>query len=94
MSDQCRIVIELLLLQNTLKSFLSVFFLTLTTVRNKIEGGDRHDNQTHNKVGHGEAHDEHVGDWLEPLLSPDGVQHHPIAHRCQAAQEQQGQTQQ
>ena len=95
LSNQCPVVIELLTLLKTWSWIFSPsFLLTLTTVRNEIEWGDRHDNQTYNEVGHGEAHDEHVGDWLEPLLSPDGVQHHPIAHCCQATQQKQGQAQQ
>ena len=43
---------------------------TLAAVCNKIEGGYRHNDQPDDEVRHGEAHDEHVGDGLEPLLSP------------------------
>ena len=66
---------------------------TLATVCNKIEGGYRHNDQPHDEVRHGETHDEHVGDGLEPLLRPDGVENHPVAHSGDQAEQEQGQTQ-
>ena len=65
--------------------------LTLSTVSNEIEGRDGHHDQAHNQVRHGEAHDEHVGDGLEPLLGPDGVQDHPVPYGGETAEEEQGQ---
>ena len=43
---------------------------TLATVCNKIEGWYRHNDQPDDEVRHGEAHDEHVGHRLKPLLGP------------------------
>ena len=67
---------------------------TLAAVCDEIEGGYRHNYQPDYEVRHGEAHDEHVGHRLEPLLCPDGVQDHPVPHRGQRTEQQQGQTQQ
>ena len=58
---------------------------TLTTVRYEVNGTDRHDYQANDEVRHGKAHDEHVGHRLQPLLSPDGMQHHSIANRSHHA---------
>ena len=43
---------------------------TLAAVRDEVDGGDGHDDDAHDEVRHGQAHDEHVGHRLQPLLGP------------------------
>ena len=51
----------------------SVFsVLTLAAVRDEVDGWDGHDDDAHNEVRHGQAHDEHVGHCLQSLLCSGG----------------------
>ena len=44
--------------------------LTLAPICDEVKGGNRHHNNPHDEVSHGETHDEHVGHCLQPPLCP------------------------
>ena len=67
---------------------------TMTAVCNEVDGTDWHDNEADDEVGHGETHDEHVADGVETALGADGVQHHPVPHSRDGAQQEEPQPQQ
>ena len=46
---------------------------TLAAVRDEVDGWDGHDDDAHDEVRHGQAHDEHVGHRLQPLLRPGHI---------------------
>ena len=56
------------------ESFVTeVSVLTLAAVRDEVDGWDGHDDDAHYEVRHGQAHDEHVGHRLQPLLGPGHI---------------------